>query len=77
MQVFDLLNGREPVAFGTVHASASRMESRLSGAKFDEHGKWIPPSKLVTRYVGVMKSRGQLVWTCDSWSFMKRAQTQN
>jgi hypothetical protein len=44
-QVYDLLNGRSPVAFAAsaARASSSRVENRLKNAQFDANGKWVAP----------------------------------
>jgi hypothetical protein len=49
-QVYDLLNGRSPVAFAAcaARASSSRIENRLKNAQFDANGKWVAPMAMYT-----------------------------
>ena len=51
-QVYDLLNGRSPVAFAAsaARASSSRVENRLKNAQFDANGKWVAPMAMCVTF---------------------------
>lgn len=54
-QVYDLLNGRSPVAFAAsaARASSSRIENRLKNAQFDANGKWVAPLAMCVHIMSV------------------------